>query len=61
MKLGRLNHIGVATPSLAASIAPVSQRHPELVSGSIMPQTQSTPVEGWMLKQVQHDAAFEGN
>ena len=30
-------------------------RHPELVSGSILPLSHSVSVEGWMLKQVQHD------
>ena len=33
-------------------------RHPELVSGSIVPHTLSAQVEGWMLKQVQHDEYF---
>jgi hypothetical protein len=30
-------------------------RHPELVSGSTSPQATELLVEGWMLKQVQHD------
>ena len=47
MKLGRLNQIGVAT------LFP--PRHPELVSGSILPQRREAEVEGWMLKRVQHD------
>lgn len=33
-------------------------RHPELVSGSIVPQVKSVPVKRWMLKQVQHDRYF---
>ncbi len=47
MKLGRLNHIGVATP--------FPFRHPELVSGSISRIARTVQVEAWMLKQVQHD------
>ena len=47
MKLGRLNHIGVATP--------FTSRHPELVSGSISPHGRGAQVERWMLKRVQHD------
>ena len=34
-----------------------SDRHPELVSGSISETTQSSPA--WMLKQVQHDVAVQ--
>ncbi len=30
-------------------------RHPELVSGSILPSMQISQFERWMLKQVQHD------
>jgi hypothetical protein len=30
-------------------------RHPELVSGSISQQAKAEFVEGWLLKQVQHD------
>ncbi|MXP41400.1 hypothetical protein GRI75_07060 [Altererythrobacter soli] len=30
-------------------------RHPELVSGSIVPPLRTAAVEEWMLKQVQHD------
>ncbi len=37
-----------------------SQRHPELVSGSTVPQGQSGQAEEWMLKQVQHDGSGEG-
>ena len=32
-------------------------RHPELVSGSISPSGAKGEVDGWMLKQVQHDGA----
>jgi hypothetical protein len=39
MKLGKLNH----------------NRHPELVSGSILPQALAARAAEWMLKQVQHD------
>ncbi|MBW0007001.1 MAG: tRNA pseudouridine(55) synthase TruB, partial [Sphingomonas sp.] len=35
----------------------LSSRHPELVSGSISPPSQTSPE--WMLKQVQHDALDE--
>ena len=31
-------------------------RHPELVSGSTSPMTESALVAAWMLKRVQHDA-----
>jgi hypothetical protein len=33
-------------------------RHPELVSGSILPHERMILVAGWMLKQVQHDDDF---
>ncbi len=39
---------------------PTLQRHPELVSGSTVPQGQSGQAEEWMLKQVQHDGSGEG-
>lgn len=34
-------------------------RHPELVSGSTVPQAQPAQIEEWMLKQVQHDGGLE--
>ncbi len=34
---------------------PPKPRHPELVSGSISQKEKMEFVEGWMLKQVQHD------
>ncbi len=34
-------------------------RHPELVSGSILPLYPSARVARWMLKQVQHDEPLE--
>jgi hypothetical protein len=42
---------------LALTIIPYrkSQRHPELVSGSISPDRTIDWAAGWMLKQVQHD------
>jgi glycyl-tRNA synthetase beta chain len=40
--------------------APSSKpRHPELVSGSIVPQEGSVPTEAWILKQVQDDGVAE--
>jgi hypothetical protein len=33
-------------------------RHPELVSGSNVQQATPSLVEGWMLKQVQHDGGI---
>ena len=58
MKLGRRNHFGVATPSIAGSLSVTL----ELVSGA-MPQRRhefgcrriGTKCEAWMLKQVRHD------
>jgi len=35
-------------------------RHPELVSGSIVPLVMPAPGEEWMLKQVQHDGWVDG-
>src|SRR3546814_6192116 len=40
---------------LQLKFAIIQSRHPELVSGSIMPQTMRPNGEEWMLKQVQHD------
>ena len=34
------------------------RRHPELVSGSIVPYQPSARWAGWMLKQVQHNACL---
>jgi hypothetical protein len=36
-------------------------RHPELVSGSILPLYPSASVARWMLKQVQHDGLIAGS
>src|SRR3546814_2756627 len=40
---------------LELKFATIQSRHPELVSGSIVPQTMRPNGEEWMLKQVQHD------
>src|SRR3546814_16897502 len=40
---------------LQLKFAIIQSRHPELVSGSIVPQTMRPNGEEWMLKQVQHD------
>jgi hypothetical protein len=40
-----------------AKLATLNGRHPELVSGSISPPSPMHLEAGWMLKQVQHDAA----
>ena len=37
-----------------------TNRHPELVSGSISRPAPSLPGAGWMLKQVQHDGCVAG-
>ncbi len=36
-----------------------NSRHPELVSGSIVPDNSSADAEEWMLKQVQHDGVSD--
>src|SRR3546814_9682187 len=40
---------------LELKFATIQSRHPELVSGSIVPQAMTPNGEEWMLKQVQHD------
>ena len=35
-------------------------RHPELVSGSMVPSARQVGVAAWMLKQVQHDEEVLG-
>ena len=40
---------------MESKFATIQSRHPELVSGSIVPQAMVPTVEGWMLKQVRHD------
>src|SRR3546814_3426495 len=40
---------------LELKVATIQSRHPELVSGSIVPQAMTPNGEEWMLKQVQHD------
>ncbi len=38
----------------------INCRHPELVSGSIVPYNPLVEADKWMLKQVQHDEDFKG-
>src|SRR3546814_5471662 len=49
---------GVQTCALP--ISAIWNRHPELVSGSIVPPAMASIVEKWMLKQVQHDGTYGG-
>ncbi len=43
--------------SLVHNSAPFSTRHPELVSGSIVPHKPAVDADKWTLKQVQGDDA----
>src|SRR3546814_6691298 len=46
---------------LELKFATIQSRHPELVSGSIVPQAMTPNGEEWMLKQVQHDGHDKTN
>src|SRR3546814_212051 len=46
---------GINSSHLELKFATIQSRHPELVSGSIVPQAMTPNGEEWMLKQVQHD------
>ncbi len=45
----------VPTPKGLATALGITPRHPELVSGSIVPDKPPVAADKWMLKQVQHD------
>src|SRR3546814_1867662 len=47
--------MSVGPSHLELKFATIQSRHPELVSGSIVPQAMTPNGEEWMLKQVQHD------
>ena len=52
---------GVTVSSMGKPATPRS-RHPELVSGSIVPHSPPVAAEKWTLKQVQGDGGgFEGD
>src|SRR3546814_21012428 len=47
--------MSIGPSHLELKFATIQSRHPELVSGSIVPQAMPPNGEEWMLKQVQHD------
>src|SRR3546814_3539524 len=47
--------MSIGPSHLELKFATIQSRHPELVSGSIVPQAMTPNGEEWMLKQVQHD------
>src|SRR3546814_18726951 len=47
--------MSIGPSHLELKFATIQSRHPELVSGSIVPQAMTPNGEEWMLKQAQHD------